>query len=640
MPAHRQGSNGGEGAGASFGFRPLARAATIRSSPTNLPVGSSVALQALYRRWRPQRFEDVIGQEHITRTLRNAVAQSRLAHAYLFAGPRGTGKTSVARILAKAVNCTGPGEKPCNECAICRAISEGRALDLIEIDAASNTGVDDVRDLRDKIGFAPNEATYKVYVVDEVHMLSTAAFNALLKTLEEPPAHALFILATTEPHKIPDTIVSRCQRYDFRRVPTATLAEKLARICAAEGINAEPAALTLIARHATGSVRDAESLLDHLLAAGNTVRVADVQAALGTPASEAVSAIVEAMLARDSAAALKHLNQAVDQGADPRQLRSMLLEHLRLMLLLQLGVAEELIAVEADKREQLRRQASAISTPALAGTIGRFNSARPSADQTQPALPLELALVESVLALDAQPANTPEQHRGRPVIAPGPSGRGTTVNAIAGGSSQSGKDPRVVGKDPVRVGEPPATAAGEPGAPAGSTGGADAVGDAVGVAAGGRPSPSSEAAGVAIGEPGEPPAPPVAPTVDALLAQWPTVMAAVKQTSPKTAALLRDCRPVAVEPGRVTLGFFFEYHCQQVSETARRKGVEAVLAQLLGGPVTVSCTVIAPTAEERAVRPRSRVEQAQSDPLVRHAVERLGGRVTRVKPPEEESLDG
>ena len=211
--------------------------------------------QALYRKWRPQTFDEVSGQEHVLHTLRNAISSGRIAHAYLFSGPRGTGKTTMARLLAKAVNCLNPdpAARPDNTCAICTAITEGRMLDLIELDAASNRGIDEIRDLRDKINFAPGQARYKVYIIDEVHMLTEPAFNALLKTLEEPPAHAIFVLATTDPQKVPATIVSRCQPFAFRRLTVAEIVARLQELVTAEGLHAEPEALTLIARQATGA---------------------------------------------------------------------------------------------------------------------------------------------------------------------------------------------------------------------------------------------------------------------------------------------------------------------------------------------------------------------------------------------------
>jgi DNA polymerase-3 subunit gamma/tau len=223
--------------------------------------------QALYRTWRPSSWDEVAGQEHIVQTLRNAVVSNRVNQAYLFAGPRGTGKTTSARLLAKAVNCLAenPADRPCNVCENCKAVNQGRFLDLIEIDAASNTSVDDVRELRDTINFAPSQGKFKVYIIDEVHMLSTSAFNALLKTLEEPPSHVIFILATTEIHKIPATVLSRCQRHEFRRIPLNQIVEKLRLICAQESIQIDEDALSLIARQSTGSMRDAISLVDQLV---------------------------------------------------------------------------------------------------------------------------------------------------------------------------------------------------------------------------------------------------------------------------------------------------------------------------------------------------------------------------------------
>ena len=245
--------------------------------------------QALYRKWRPAHWDQVIGQPHIVQTLRNAISAERVAHAYLCAGPRGTGKTTTARLLAKAVNCLDANlaGRPCNRCAHCQAVNQGRFLDLIEIDAASNTSVEDVRELRDKINFSPNQGRYKVYIVDEVHMLSTAAFNALLKTLEEPPSHAIFILATTEAHKIPATVLSRCQRHEFRRIPLGEIIANLKILAEGEGIQVDDDALTLVARQATGAMRDAISLLDQLVSfSGHKIMYDDVVTLLGTADEE------------------------------------------------------------------------------------------------------------------------------------------------------------------------------------------------------------------------------------------------------------------------------------------------------------------------------------------------------------------
>jgi len=233
--------------------------------------------EALYRKWRPQLWDQVVGQDHIVQTLKNAIRSERVGHAYLFSGPRGTGKTTTARLLAKAVNCQSEdlSTRPCNQCANCQALNQGRFMDLIEIDAASNTSVDDVRDLREKIGFSPSTGKFKVYIIDEVHMLSTAAFNALLKTLEEPPAHAIFILATTEVHKIPATVLSRCQRHEFRRIPVNTIVELLKGLAKAEKLKVDDETLFMIARQSTGALRDAISLLDQLTSTGDVITLGE-----------------------------------------------------------------------------------------------------------------------------------------------------------------------------------------------------------------------------------------------------------------------------------------------------------------------------------------------------------------------------
>jgi DNA polymerase-3 subunit gamma/tau len=367
-----------------------------------MPVnsGPNTMSQALYRKWRSQTFDEVVGQEHVTQTLRNALRDGRIAHAYLFSGPRGTGKTSTARILAKALNCSGPeGERPCNECPTCIAINEGRMLDLIEIDAASNNSVDDVRDLREKIGFRPSEGQFKIYIIDEVHMLSPSAFNALLKTLEEPPPHARFVLATTEPHKIPATVLSRCQRFDFRRIPVPEIAAHLRFISGEEGFQAEDDALTAIARSAQGCMRDAISLLDQMLSFGTeTVTLAQVQEVLGAVSSETVGALVDGLAERDVATTLHVVQQLVTQGISLPEFCQQLIEHLRGVMVIQMtGEAELLEDLPAETVKQMQEQAARMSLPMTLYAIKRLSDAVPELKGGyQPQLPLELALIEAV----------------------------------------------------------------------------------------------------------------------------------------------------------------------------------------------------------------------------------------------------
>ena len=338
----------------------------------------------------------------------------RVAHAYLFTGPRGTGKTSTARILAKAVNCTGDGEKPCNHCEICTAITEGRLMDLIEIDAASNTSVDDIRDLRDKVGFRPAEAKTKFYIIDEVHMLSKSAFNALLKTLEEPPPHVIFVLATTEPEKIPATIKSRCQRFDFRRISVEDITGRLQFICEQEGLRAELAALTFIARQAGGSMRDAISLLDQLTAYGqDEISLELVHSVLGTAKNAATVGVVDRLLAGDIPGGLAQINEVIGSGVEPRQFTLEMLEYLRGLMLIRYGEGQQFLNLPPEQLKTMQAQAASADPARLLKMTARFNAAikdfKTGAGNTSiPQLPLELAFVESVIGeSDAPPAAAP-----------------------------------------------------------------------------------------------------------------------------------------------------------------------------------------------------------------------------------------
>lgn len=364
--------------------------------------------KALYRKWRPQDWDQVVAQEHVIQTLHNAVIQDRVAHAYLFSGPRGTGKTTTARLLAKAVNCTDPDRKnrPCNQCEHCMAINTGRFMDLIEIDAASNTSVDDVRELRDKINFSPSQGEFKVYIIDEVHMLSTAAFNALLKTLEEPPPHAIFVLATTEIHKIPATVLSRCQRHEFRRIPVGTIVALLKEKSKEEGIEVEEGVFSLIARQATGSLRDAISLLDQLASTTERITLDIAQQTLGTATNIRVVEIVDALINQDPAQGLGAINQSLDNGTDPRQLARQIVTYLRNILLYKMDNKDR-FEVSEEVEIKIFEHASKFSMPDLLNAIEAFNKATVEEHANwHPGLGLELAFTSYLITPEQKIINT------------------------------------------------------------------------------------------------------------------------------------------------------------------------------------------------------------------------------------------
>lgn len=544
--------------------------------------------QALYRKWRPQLWDEVVGQEHVVQTLRNAVRGGRVAHAYLFAGPRGTGKTTMARLLAKAVNCLDERleARPCNRCPHCLAVNEGRFLDLIEIDAASNTSVEDVRDLRDKINFAPNEGRYRVYIVDEVHMLSTAAFNALLKTLEEPPAHAIFVLATTEVHKIPATVLSRCQRHEFRRLSVDAIVSYLQSKLAEEGLRAEAGVLEMVARQATGSLRDAISLLDQLASGGEKVTLAQAQIVLGTAGGEAVQRVVAAWVDQDLPGGLTAINQAIDAGADPRQLSRQLVDYLRGLLLVRMGTAR-LVETTAETRSEMEAQAARVEVGALLAAIRCFNRAASEARAGwQPALPLELAFIEAVRppAAERRAGNpTPMEPTGASIGNPAPAAQSSADKPVLA--------PRQSNDPPLK---PPSIA--RP---------ADAV------------QPADEVT-------------PRDVTFQAILDRWRDILAAVRRSDPRTQALLNSCRPLGLEAGVLVLGFASDLLRDKMEKGHSLSLARAALQEVLGVDLGIRSALV--TAHSAAQPQEAPPTEFGDEGMVAAALRDLGAQVVDVKP--------
>lgn len=501
--------------------------------------------QALYLKYRPRTFDEIEGQAHIRTTLKNALALNRMAHAYLFTGPRGTGKTTTARVLAKAVNCLSEKDaKPCNQCAICQAINQDRLLDLIEIDAASNTSVDDVRDLRDKIDFRPGEAKYKVYIIDEVHMLSNAAFNALLKTLEEPPPHVIFVLATTDPQKIPATVLSRVQRFDFRRLTLPEIIARVSDIAAKENLRVEPAAIELIARQATGAMRDAISLLDQMTAYGSDeITLEQVQGLLGAASTQIVGDVVARLAAKEIAQGLATISSAVDGGADPKQLSREIVEYLRGLLLMKAGSGESL-TLTAEAQTEMLELAGKFSADQLVRAIRLFNQAAfELRASSHPTLPLEMALVE---AMREEPATL----RTMPPSAPPPAPRGSP------GATPSTL-PKPVTKSVANSAPPP---------PAASSAPSDL-------------------------------------TVEMLSASWERVLARVRPYNKTAEALLRDVEPIKIEGDLIYLGFHYQTHADRFEKEAKGKTViEKALMDVFQQKCRVKCVLSPRKAKLKAAQ--------------------------------------
>jgi DNA polymerase-3 subunit gamma/tau len=553
----------------------------------------------LARKYRPQSFSDVVAQEHITQTLANAIVAGRVAHAILFTGPRGTGKTTVARILAKALNCQeGPAREPCNRCRSCEEITAGHCVDVFEIDGASNNSVDQVRELRENVKYMPAHSRYKIYIIDEVHMLSTPAFNALLKTLEEPPPHVLFMFATTEAHKIPITILSRCQRFDFRRIRLESVAHYLATICGQEAVAISSESLDLIAREAGGSIRDSLSLLDQVMASGAKAiphdRVVDT---LGVIDRQQIHELAEALLSGDATRFIGALDEMFDRGHDVKKLFSDLLEYFRnLMVLHTSREAHKLVDLPASEIDLMQRQAQRFPQTSLHQILEILFREEPAVRLSpQPKLALEMAFFR---VLQAQPALSID----------------TLIQKLEDLRREVGGPSAPSGNIPGNRPQPPPAALSRPLSE--GQGGRDAS----------RPVP------VDIPPPGSGTGRSASESLDAA---WQRVIDIIARQQPSLVATLKKCSLRGADPGRLEIVPPANHYASGMLRRDKHLALlKQVCADVFGGTVDI---VIAAGGEgglnsqEKRERNHTLVQQALNHPLIADAIEIFNGKLVDVQ---------
>ncbi len=509
-------------------------------------------MPTLYRKYRPQTFADLIGQEHITQTITNAISLNKVAHAYLFSGPRGVGKTTLARLVAKAVNCPNraPGTaEPCNTCSSCDEITHGRNIDVIEIDAASHTGVDNVREnIIENAQFKPTKSPFKVFVIDEVHMLSTSAFNALLKTLEEPPAHVIFVLATTENHKLPATILSRCQRFNFNKIPTDKMIKRLKLLAEGEEVEVEDEVLKRVAFKSDGCLRDAESLLGQIFSLGlKKITAADSENILPTPQPEKVLALLETVFNHNAQVGLEIIAEQIKSGANLEQFAYDIAETLRLVLILQTGFEpEELLDYKAEDKKRLKHLSTLITTDKLIKLTDKIIVRKQEMKRsTLPQLPLELWIIEAT-NLESQTKNT-----------------------------DNDETPKTPGGHISIIEEKTKPVTTEPVATIDSTPPAHKITETIKTAISNLTHPHK--------------LPQV--TIETIKEKWSDLIKELDQTNHSLTFILKVCTLEAITENGLEISLPYSFHKEKIEDRKTKRIIEDILEKILGERITIYCTV-------------------------------------------------